>query len=105
MSNPPVVCRRNVTLNEVLEPGPGFTDDIAMKPVCAISLIAGLLFAVPARSYSDEKDDFTFFREKIAPLLETRCLECHSHASGQMENGLRVRTALLALMCGQYASH
>ena len=83
-----MVCRRNVTLNEVLEPGPGFTDDIAMKPVCAISLIAGLLFAVPARSYSDEKDDFTFFREKIAPLLETRCLECHSHASGQMENGL-----------------
>lgn len=30
----------------------------------------------------------TFFRERIEPLLEEHCLACHSHAAGEMENGL-----------------
>ena len=34
----------------------------------------------------DEKE--RFFTEKIAPVLETRCLGCHSHASNTMEGGL-----------------
>ena len=29
-----------------------------------------------------------FFREKVEPLLESHCLECHSHATGEMEGGL-----------------
>jgi len=44
---------------------------IAMGPLCA-----------------DDASDAEFFQQKIAPLLETACLECHSHASGQMENDL-----------------
>ena len=59
-----------------------------MKLVCVTSLIFGLLPAFTGRLLSDEPDNLTFFEEKIAPLLETRCLECHSHASGRMENGL-----------------
>jgi hypothetical protein len=59
-----------------------------MKFACTIMLTAGMLVAVSQQSYADETEDFAFFREKIVPLLETHCLECHSHASGQMENGL-----------------
>jgi hypothetical protein len=33
-------------------------------------------------------DDADFFREKIQPLLEERCYDCHSHASGKMKGGL-----------------
>src|ERR1051325_7609333 len=35
-----------------------------------------------------ETDDITFFREKIQPILEERCFECHSHKSGKMKGGL-----------------
>src|ERR1051325_7992036 len=35
-----------------------------------------------------ETDDITFFREKIQPILEQRCFECHSHKSGKMKGGL-----------------
>ena len=51
-------------------------------------LTAGMLVAVSQQSYADETNDLAFFREKIVPLLETHCLECHSHGPGQMENGL-----------------
>lgn len=30
----------------------------------------------------------TFFDEKVRPILESRCFECHSHKSGKMKNGL-----------------
>ena len=33
-------------------------------------------------------DDEAFFESKIAPLLEARCLKCHSHAAGKMKGGL-----------------
>ena len=40
-----------------------------------------LAIATPA-----EADDF--FQDHIAPILQQRCLECHSHASGKMKGGL-----------------
>ena len=39
-------------------------------------------------SASAQSDDIIFFREKIQPILEQRCFECHSHKSGKMKGGL-----------------
>ncbi len=33
-------------------------------------------------------DDTAFFTERIQPILENRCYECHSHTSGKMKAGL-----------------
>src|SRR5687767_15022452 len=46
-------------------------------------LIAVCVFAARAQS-----DDVAFFTEKIQPILEERCFECHSHKSGKMKGGL-----------------
>jgi hypothetical protein len=46
-------------------------------------LMAVCVFAVRARG-----DDVAFFTEKIQPILEERCFECHSHKSGKMKGGL-----------------
>src|ERR1041385_1146162 len=35
-----------------------------------------------------QADDIAFFKEKIQPILEERCFECHSHKSGKMKGGL-----------------
>ncbi len=87
-ANPQWIWRRNTPFNGVLELAVGFTDHRTMKPTCATALIACLLLVIPERLRADEAADLTFFADKIAPLLETHCLECHSHASGKMENAL-----------------
>jgi hypothetical protein len=33
-------------------------------------------------------DSAEFFHSQVEPILRRHCFECHSHASGQMENGL-----------------
>src|SRR6266404_7634715 len=33
-------------------------------------------------------EDLRFFDEKMRPLIEEHCFECHSHRSGKMKNGL-----------------
>ena len=43
-------------------------------------------FLTLALAASAGADDF--FDTKIAPILQQRCLECHSHASGKMKGGL-----------------
>lgn len=43
----------------------------------------GLLAALLARASEDQ-----YFRERVQPILEKRCYECHSHASGKMKGGL-----------------
>jgi hypothetical protein len=35
-----------------------------------------------------QADDIAFFKEKIQPILEERCFECHSHKSGKIKGGL-----------------
>jgi hypothetical protein len=35
-----------------------------------------------------QSDGAAFFTEKIQPILEQRCLECHSHKAGKMKGGL-----------------
>jgi hypothetical protein len=49
--------------------------------VCAV-LFARLVAGAPSAA------DTQFFAEKVAPLLEQRCYECHSHKSGKMKGGL-----------------
>lgn len=51
----------------------------------------------PARKDDDTKAKETFFREKVLPLLESRCFECHgpeSEAKGDLK--LSSRAAMLA---------
>ncbi len=64
------------------------SDDGAMKWAQAISIALWSVTTALGLVRADDGDNAEFFLTKIAPLLETRCLECHSHATGQMENGL-----------------
>lgn len=64
------------------------SDDGAMKWVQAISIVLWSVTTVIAPVRADDVENAEFFRTKVAPLLEARCLECHSHATGQMGNGL-----------------
>jgi hypothetical protein len=48
------------------------------------ALAAGFLFMLACGNVSAED----FFVEKIGPLLQRRCYDCHSHASGKMKGGL-----------------
>ncbi|HEY6228337.1 MAG TPA: PSD1 and planctomycete cytochrome C domain-containing protein, partial [Verrucomicrobiae bacterium] len=47
-----------------------------------------ILAFVAIVSANAQSDDIAFFREKIQPILEERCFECHSHKSGKMKGGL-----------------
>src|SRR5688572_31730290 len=44
--------------------------------------------AISSASEPLSPEDSKFFEEKVRPLLETRCFECHSHQSGKMKGGL-----------------
>lgn len=44
-------------------------------------------FVFAATEKTDGADD-RFFAEKIEPLLEARCFDCHSHTGGKMKGGL-----------------
>ncbi len=50
------------------------------------SIIAAAFFSLALNAAQGEEDGF--FREKILPILEQRCFECHSHQSGKMKGGL-----------------
>jgi hypothetical protein len=47
-----------------------------------------ILLLVAAVSIRAQVDGVAFFNEKIQPILEQRCFECHSHKSGKMKGGL-----------------
>src|SRR4051812_23948365 len=55
---------------------------VALRFIC-ISLTASAIVCAHAQS-----DSAAFFNEKIQPILEQRCFECHSHKSGKMKGGL-----------------
>jgi hypothetical protein len=40
----------------------------------------------PGALWADEQADY--FHQRVAPILRQHCYDCHSHAAGQMENGL-----------------
>src|SRR2546423_5616944 len=54
----------------------------------ALKSIRVLLAASAIVSAKAQADDVAFFTEKIQPILEERCFECHSHKSGKMKGGL-----------------
>jgi uncharacterized protein (DUF1684 family) len=53
-----------------------------------VALLAALLWCLGASSpsWADEPD--AFFVEQVLPILEKRCLRCHSHAAGKAKGGL-----------------
>jgi hypothetical protein len=53
----------------------------ALRIIFALAFCA--LFSAKAQT-----DGVSFFRERIQPILEQRCFECHSHKSGKMKGGL-----------------
>lgn len=57
--------------------------------VTAIAVIGIVLLSINVGALlGRETSDAEFFRSEVAPLLEKKCLECHSHAARQMEGGL-----------------
>lgn len=54
------------------------------------SLIPALgFFAIPTlHAGAQETDGAAFFEKEIAPILQRRCYECHSHESGKAKGGL-----------------
>src|ERR1041384_4761323 len=54
---------------------------VALKFILILAFVAIV-------SANAQSDDISFFREKIQPILEQRCFECHSHKSGKMKGGL-----------------
>src|ERR1041384_5446743 len=54
---------------------------VALKFILILAFVAIV-------SANAQSDDIAFFREKIQPILEERCFECHSHKSGKMKGGL-----------------
>ncbi|MES2571019.1 MAG: hypothetical protein V4710_13310, partial [Verrucomicrobiota bacterium] len=54
-----------------------------MKVHWLMAVMVGSLCAAPL-----PEEDALFFSGKVAPLLERRCFECHSHQAGKMKGGL-----------------
>ena len=53
------------------------------------SLIAGgLCFLCVVPTQATESPEIKFFQDRVEPLLEEKCLGCHSHAAREMEGGL-----------------
>ena len=52
------------------------------------ALLVALLWCLcsPRLSWAEEPD--AFFVEQVLPILEKRCLSCHSHAAGKAKGGL-----------------
>ena len=47
-----------------------------------------LCVAVLAGSARVRADDADFFKQRVQPLLERRCYECHSHQAKELQGGL-----------------
>src|SRR5437868_15246788 len=56
--------------------------------MAALKFIHIFAFWGSVASVIAQSDDVAFFREKVQPILEQRCFECHSHKSGKMKGGL-----------------
>jgi len=54
----------------------------------ALTLLLATIAALcaPWSSYADDPDEF--FVKQALPILEKRCLSCHSHAAGKAKGGL-----------------
>lgn len=66
------------------------TSMLAQRLVVAI-LVFGAIARIGLVCDAAEKakpEDLQFFREKIHPLLETRCFKCHSHLAEKLKAGL-----------------
>ena len=58
-------------------------------PTIALGLIcSSLAFGVQPLSQSESQAADAFFVEKIQPILEARCYECHSHQAKKAKGGL-----------------
>ncbi|SFH73296.1 PSD1 and planctomycete cytochrome C domain-containing protein [Planctomicrobium piriforme] len=52
--------------------------------LCSLNVWADPEIAPPQR----DAQDVTFFNDEVLPILQKRCLECHSHAAGKAKGGL-----------------
>lgn len=50
--------------------------------------VALCLLCVVGISFAAAEDEAEFFRRQVRPLLEDKCVSCHSHATRTMEGGL-----------------
>lgn len=53
--------------------------------ISSIILTSCLVGSIAA---ADDPGEIAFFQKEIAPILEQRCFECHSHESGKAKGGL-----------------
>ncbi len=51
-------------------------------------LVVAVMMMLASVSIASGEDEKSFFHERVLPLLESHCFECHSHAARQMEGGL-----------------
>ena len=49
-------------------------------------ILIAIALSVSGNAWADDQADF--FHQQVEPILRQHCYGCHSHASGQMENGL-----------------
>lgn len=74
-----------------------------MTPRCfSLSAVLAVLFAATAATAAPQDESAEkarFFHEKIAPLLESRCFECHG--AGDVEGGLRATSRAALLQGGE----
>lgn len=53
-----------------------------------ITIVCACICFSPLALQAEEQSDIEFFRSRIEPLLNEKCLSCHSHNARQMESGL-----------------
>ena len=58
--------------------------------MCAVAIISSteLIAAEEIVDEPNQSKDLEFFENSIAPILQKRCYECHSHESGKAKGGL-----------------
>lgn len=69
-----------------------------MPPVAALPGIVSVLLCLTAKLGAEEAGQKSFFRQRIEPILVTRCLECHG---SERKGGLDLRNSKSALAGGE----
>jgi len=54
--------------------------------VWGLLVLVTIILSSAGRGWADDKADY--FHQRVEPILRRHCYSCHSHAAGQMENGL-----------------
>src|SRR5260370_42582568 len=72
-------------------------ESLAVRRLTAASLALGMLALLrPAPTEAaDAAGDASFFRARIAPVLETRCVQCHGEGTSKGGLWLTTRAGLL----------